>query len=145
MNFQTWWKPVAVILGAVVLAATAWTKGSDIVGSSFIATDAEVSTAVGKVTKRIDDTVDPQLIELAGAVEILAKGQASSELSSLNSAIQQADTQLFDVRERRKADPLNPDAKARELQLIRMIDGLTQDQRRAKCFVDLLNGKNLRC
>ncbi len=145
MNLQAWWKPVAGGLAAIVLVSVALTKGSDMIASSFLATDSEVSKAVGVVTKRIDETVDPQIIELAGAVEILTKGQAVSELSYLNAAIQQADTQLFDVRERRKNDPQNPDAKVRELQLIRLIDNLTQDQRIAKCNLSRLGSPTAGC
>lgn len=145
MSLQAWWKPVAIFLAAVVIVGTAWTRGVDLVSSTFLATDTEVGIAVGVITKRIDETIDPQIIELSGAVEILTRGQAKSELTGLNAALQQADTQLFDVRERRKVDPGNPDAKVRELQLIRLINDLTQDQRAAKCSIAMLDNSNAIC
>lgn len=144
-SFEKWWKPVALILAGIALMGAAWTNGSGLIAKSFLSTDAEVAVAVGVVTKRIDETVDPRIIELAGSVDILTKGQASAELNNLNAALQQADALLFDVRERVKSDPLNKDAKARELQLIRHIGGLTEDQRLAKCTVARLNKLASRC
>jgi len=133
------WKPVASVLTAFVLVGVAYGVGGPIV--SFIATDVEVAVAV----KVHEDFINPKVMELAGSIEILAKGQARAELSNLNAAIQRADTQLFDVRERRKIAPQNLDARARELQLIRLLNGLTQDQVTAKCILASMDDANRRC
>ncbi len=149
------WTTVAGVATAIILIGGAWTNGSNMLARTFLATDAEVDTAVaehelevavsvGIINARVADHeshVDPQLVELAGAVEILAKGQAQQQFNSIRFQISQKDQQLYVVRQRLP----NHDAKARELRLVREIQQLTVDLRRAECSVARANNPHALC
>ncbi len=134
------WTLGGTVLGAIVLIGAAWTAIGTLPSPGF-STDVEVGVAVAAeakirgaadygIGKRIDDTVDPQIIELAGAVSAIQKGLDQNRLLSLRAAIATADSDLYAVRERLKKDAANPDAIARERQLRRTIDSLNADERR---------------
>lgn len=144
-NIQAWWKPVVAVLGAIALIGAAWGYGSTLVASSFLSTDAEVEIAV----KVVDDArraheveVAPKFIEIAGALEVVTKQQAMSQLQFARNGVARDEALLFDVQERRKIDPGNPDTLARERTLIRNVSDGRDDMRRAKCQVLKLEKKS---
>ncbi len=132
------WKPLATVLGGIALVGAAWGYGSSLVASSFLATDGEVEIAV----QLVDDArlaheaeVKPKFIEIAGALEIVTKQQAQAQLMFARNSVARDEALLFDVQERRKIDPGNPDTLARERTLIRNVSDGRDDMRRAKCRV----------
>ena len=124
---------MAGVLTAIALIGAAWTTGSGLVARSFIATDDEVEV-VNKRVERHEKKVDPQLIKFAGSIEVLT-------FNSLRFQISQKDQQLYEVRQRLP----NPDAKSRELQLVREIEELLIDKRRAECAVARANSPQALC
>jgi len=129
------WKPIATILGAIVLIGVAWGFGQPLV--SFIATDAEVNIRVEKH----EAFIDPKVLELAGALEIVTEQLVESRYTAARNSLARDEALLFDVVERRKGDPLNPDAKARERTLIRAVADGQDEARRMKCRLLKLRGE----
>ena len=129
------WRPLAAILGAIVLIGAAWGYGGPLV--SFIATDAEVEVRVEKH----ENFIDPQVFELAGALEVVTEQLVESRYSAARNALARDEALLFDVRERRKSDPINKDTKAREITLIRAVLDGQDEARRMKCSLLTLRGE----
>lgn len=137
MTLQLWWKPLAVVLGAIILAATAWTKGSVLIEGTFIATDVEVAIAVDAHRK----DVDPKIIELAVNQEILTKGQATIVWQGARDALERNEDRLFQLGRELKLDPSNPVMVKRKRTLLRNISDGEDEVRRTHCSVLLLEGK----
>jgi len=137
MTLQTWWKPIALVFGAIVLAATAWTKGSDMLGSTFIATDDEVIAAVDEHRR----FADPKIIELAANQEVLTRGQATIVWQGARDALERNEDRLFQLGRQLKFDPSNAIMVKRKRTLLRNISDGEDEVRRTHCAVLLLNGK----
>ena len=138
------WKPVLAIAGGITALGAAWAYGVPLIASTFLATDGEVVVAVDVVDKaRLahEAEVKPKFIEIAGALEIVTKQQAQAQLQFARNSVARDEALLFDVQERRKVDPSNPDTLARERTLMRNVNNGRDDMRRAKCQVLKLNGQ----
>lgn len=134
------WKPIAAVLGAFILfvsALTAWTKGTEWIGNTFIATDDEVTTAVD-IHRR---DIDPKVIELVANQQILTKGQAVIVWQGARDALERNEDRLFQIGERLKMDPGNQDTLKRKRTLIRNISEGEDEVRRTHCAVLMLDGQ----
>lgn len=122
----------AGVVGAVVAIGT-------VIGWTPIATKPYVVSSIEAASNMITPEVQANkkgYQELAGSLEILTKQQFSYEYRAVNTDIQQTETQLFEVKERLKDDPMNPDARVRMRQLETHRAELLEEKQRAKC--DLL-------
>jgi len=134
------WKPIAGVLGAFILsisALTAWTKGQDWIGDTFIATDTEVVDAVD-VHRAY---TDPQIIELAANQEVLTKGQAEIIWQGARANLERNEDRLFNLNQLLANDPNNKDTLKRKRRLIRTISEGEDELRRTKCDVLILSGE----
>lgn len=134
------WKPVAGVFGAFILlvsALTAWTKGTEWIGNTFVATDDEVSFAVDEHRR----FTDPQIIELAANQEALTKGQATIVWQGARDALERNEDRLHNLGRELKLDPNNPVALKRKRTLLRNISDGEDEVRRTHCSVLLLDGK----
>ncbi len=141
MTLQSWWKPVAAGLAAIALVSVAWTKGADLISSSFLATDSEVDIKVGVVTLRIDETVDPQIIVLTANQDVLTKGQAVIVWQGARANLERNEDRLFKLGLDLKLDPNNPVMVKRKRTLLRNISDGENEVRRTHCAVLTLDGK----
>ena len=92
-----------------------------------------------------DKALEGKITLLAGSMELLQKGLLKQEHSSVQRSLAQAEGQLFDVDERLKDNPQNPDAKTRRLQLNRNIRNLETELRRLECETRRIDNPNAVC
>ena len=134
------WKPIAGVLGAfilVVTALTAWTKGTDWIGNTFLATDDEVTFAVDEHRR----FTDPQIIELVVNQNVLTKGQAVIVWQGSRDALERNEDRLFQLGRELTVDPSNPVMLKRKRTLKRNISDGEDEVRRTHCAVLTLNGE----
>ncbi len=139
MVYDLTWKPIVGLIGALVLAVsgvTAWTKGTDWIGNTFLATDDEVDIAVDVHR----DEIDPKIFELAANQEILRKGQALSAWQGARDALERSEDRLYQLEERLKIDT-NQDSLKRKRTLLRNITDGEKEVQRTYCAVLVLDGK----
>ena len=134
------WKPIAGVLGAfilVVTALTAWTKGTDWIGNTFLATDDEVTFAVDEHRR----FTDPQIIELVVNQDVLTKGQATIVWQGARDALERNEDRLFQLGRALMSDPNNPVMVKRKRTLLRNISDGEDEVRRTHCAVLTLDGQ----
>ncbi len=149
-DYTKTWGVIGGVLGAIVLIGGTVTAMSKMGIQTGLTTDDELDAAIKVVDSKVayvdtrvtkhEETVDPQLVELAGAVEVLTKGAAQAQFNSVRDLLSRKDQQLYEVRQRSTAD-----AKRRELDLVREIEELTVEKRRAECSIARLDNPNAAC
>ncbi len=140
MTKSSTWKPIVGGLGTFILivsALTAWTKGTEWLGNTFIATDDEVAFAVDEHRR----FTDPQIIELVVNQDVLTKGQATIVWQGARDALERNEDRLFQLGRQLKFDPSNPVVVKRKRTLLRNISDGEDEVRRTHCAVLLLEGK----
>ena len=134
------WKWIAGFAGGIALisSVTAGIRASgEILEWTPIASETFVTDA--------DKALENKIILLAGSLELLQKGQLKQEHSSVQRSLRQAEGQLFDVDERLKDNPQNPDARTRRLQLNRDIRNFENELKRLECETRRLDNPNAVC
>ncbi len=136
------WKLVTGGLAIFVLlisALGAWTKGTDWIGNTFIATDTEVDDAVD--LHRLE--VDPKIIELAANQQVLTKTQATIVWQGARDALERNEDRLFTLDQLLQASPNNADTLKRRRIIMRNIGDGEDEVKRTRCAVLRLD--NLTC
>ncbi len=136
------WKLVTGGLAAFILlisALGAWTKGTDWIGNTFIATDTEVSDAVDLHRSE----VDPKIIELAANQQVLTETQATIVWQGARDALERNEDRLFNLNQILQYNPTNIDTLKRKRLLLRSIREGEDEVRRTRCAVLTLD--NLNC
>jgi len=136
----TTWKPIAGVLGGFILivsALAAYTKGTDWLGNTFIATDDEVATAVS-IHRR---DIDPKVFQLVANQAVLTKGQAVIVWQGARDALERNEDRLFQLGRELKQDPNNPVIVKRKRTLLRNISDGEDEVSRTHCAVLILEGQ----
>jgi len=128
------WKPISGILSAFILVTVVIAAWKGLPSPPLLASDVEVAIEVAAAIKPVIDRAashEPKLIELAGSVDVLKKGQNAQEHATLLILLSGKDNQLYQVQQQTSTAA----SKAREATLKREIEALNRSIIRVECKI----------